>query len=396
MTFQKQNRSGSQFPEALTDGALQGIRVIDLSRQAPGPYCSMLLADFGADVILVEPPGGSTRGRETNVYWELELDPGVSGYAALRRNKRSICLDLKNPDDQQVMAALIDSADVIIEGFRPGVAKRLGIDAETVLARNPSAIYCSITGFGQNCPESQMAGHDLNYLAMSGALEAIADQDGRPVIPLNLLADFAGGGLMAAYAIMVALLHRERTGQGQSIDLAMLDGTLSILTHAASLHFARGADLRAGHFFLNGGLPQYGTYRSADGRWFAVAALEPWFYETLLNLTGRPDLATTESDEGLAVRVAEHLKQWFGSRDSGSIRAIFAGYDVCVTMVNTFEEALDLAASRGMVISTPDGSRQIGVAPRLSLTPGTVRGVSPQPDHDRDAILAEVGMLIER
>lgn len=372
----------------LPPGALSGVRVVDLSRQAPGPYASMLLADFGADVLVVEPPGGSTRGRETNVYWELERDERVSAFAALRRNKRSIELDLKDPAGRDVMDQLIDQADVVLEGFRPGVADRLGVGARRCLERNSALVHCSITGFGQHGPSAQMAGHDLNYLAASGVLHLVADRDGRPVIPLNLLADFGGGGLMAAFAVMVALFERERSGRGQSIDLAMLDGTFSLLTHAVSIHLARGSDMAAGHFFLSGSLPQYDTYRCSDDRWYAVGALEPWFYNRLMEVTGRPDLQDAYQDDTRAPTVRAHLSSWFGSRGSDEVEAAIRGHEVCVNRVNTFEEALQVAESRGMLVPVQDGRPQIGVAPRLSRTPGSAHGPVPRPGDDGPAVLA--------
>ncbi|OKI63380.1 CaiB/BaiF CoA transferase family protein [Micromonospora sp. CB01531] len=388
MTEDQSDQAGAGSPPGT--GALAGIRVVDLSRQAPGPYCSMLLADFGADVVLVEPPGGSTRGRETNSYWELERDPEVSGYAALRRNKRSISLDLKDPAEREIMDRLVDRADVLIEGFRPGVAERLGVDARRCRERNPGLVYCSITGYGQDGPLAQAAGHDLNYLALSGMLETMADPTGRPVPPLNLLADFAGGGLMAAYAIMVALLHRERTGVGQEIDLAMLDGAFSLLSHAASLHFARGADLQARRFFLSGQLPQYDSYRSADGSWYAVGALEPWFYERLLQLTGRPDLGNGHAEPELVDHVRRHLEAWFAARTAAEVDAVLGDADVCVTRVRSFAEGMALAERRGVLVRTPDGVSQIGVAARLSATPGSVRSRPPSIDEHRAEIVAEL------
>lgn len=370
-------------------GALSGIRVLDLSRQAPGPYCSMLLADFGADVILVEPPGGATRGAETNVFWELERDPAVRGLAGLRRNKRSVVLNLKDPADQAVMDRLVDTADVVLEGFRPGVADRLGIGWQRCRERNPRLVYCSLTGAGQDGPGAQDAGHDINYLAGTGVLELIATAAGRPVSPTNLVADFAGGGLMAAYAIMLALFHRERGGTGQYIDLAMVDGTLSLLTHAASLHFARDADLRGGRYFLSGLLPQYDVYECADGRWMAVGALEPWFYDTLMALTGRVDLAGTHTDQDTSA-VREHLTGWFAARTAAQAEAVFDGHDVCVTLVHTFAEAMRTAEERGMVVRVHPDEPMIGAAPRLSETPAAYWGRPPEVGEHTAEVVAEV------
>lgn len=372
-------------------GALAGLRVVDLSRQAPGPYCSMLLADFGADVVLVEPPGGSTRGERTNTYWELETDPEVSRYAALRRNKRSIVLDLKDDADHAVMLELIDGADVLIEGFRPGVADRLGVGPSAATTRNPRLVYCSITGNGQEGAAAQQAGHDINYLADAGILSIIAAADGTPALPLNLVADFAGGGLMAAYAIMVALRHRDVSGQGQVIDLGMIDGTFSLLTHAVSLHFARGADLRPNRYFLSGSLPQYGTYRCADGRFAAVGALEPWFFRRLMAVTGRGDLDGAHDDPTRHDEVREHLRSWFAARDRHEVAAAFADDNPCVNIVRSVEEALELARERGMLLEA-DGIPQLGVAPRLSATPGTVRTAPPRPGDDSEAIRGELAV----
>jgi alpha-methylacyl-CoA racemase len=374
--------------------ALDGIRVIDLSRQAPGPYCSMLLADFGADVVLVEPPGGSTRGETTNSWWELETDSAVSDFAALRRNKRSIVLDLKDDDDRDVMSDLVASADVLIEGFRPGVAKRLGIDSQTCLQRNPALVYCSLTGYGQTSESALRTGHDINYLAETGILSIFAGSDGKPVLPLNVVADFAGGGLLAAFAIMVALHHRERTGRGQSIDLAMVDGTFSLLTHAASLRFARNADLRPDRFFLSGLLPQYGVYRCKDERWVALGTLEPWFYAKLMQLTGREDLADSHRDPGAAAEVRAHLEQWFDARTSAEAGDLLADEDVCVNLVLTFQEALEVAEQRGM-LPRPDGIPQIGIAPKLSHTPGAIRSRPPVPGRDGDEIRTELKLARE-
>lgn len=251
--------------------------------------------------------------------------------------------------------------------------------------RNPGLVYCSITGYGQEGPMAQAAGHDINYLALSGVLAAMTDRDGRPTLPLNLIADFAGGGLMAAYSIMLALFHRERTGEGQYIDLAMLDGTYSLLTHAASLYFARGADLRSGRFFLSGGLPQYNTYQCSDGRWLAVGALEPWFFERLMVLTGRPDLAESHADSTAFREVSAHLEAWFGARSSEDVEALVGSEDVCVTPVHSFEEGLALAEQRGMVTRV-GGVAQIAVAPHFSLTPASMRSPAPMIGEDTESV----------
>lgn len=368
--------------------ALEGIRVVDLSRLAPGPYCSMLLSDFGADVILVEPPGGSTREKAASAPWELDQDEELFAYDGLRRNKRSIQLDLKDDGDRLTFRQLVRSTDVVLEGFRPGVAERLGASYEQCRDLNERIIYCSISGYGREGARASEPGHDINYIAEAGILSAIGSRDGRPAIPLNLLADFAGGGLMAAFAIAVALVHRERTGIGQRIDVAMVDGSLSLMTQIAGLTFALGGDLLPGRGPFNGGLPYYDTYRCSDRRWVAVGALEPWFFAELCRATGRPDLEVAWGDEGRFEEIRSHLEGWFGERTLSETMAAVGGGS-CVTPVRTFDEAIDAAAQRGMVVE-PDGVRQIGIAPKLSETPGAARRRGPRPDEDGAEIRAEL------
>ena len=263
------------------DGPLDGVRVVDLSALAPGPYCSMLLADMGAEVILVE-QAGRPQGRR-----DVSRDPNeerrrYSSYA-LGRGKRSIGLNLKADEAREIFYQLSDGADVVLEGFRPGVVKRLGVDWETLSQRNPRLIYCSLSGFGQTGPYASHVGHDINYIATAGALGMIGDyaSGGRPAIPVNIIADFAGGGLMAAFAIVCAIQARERTGEGQYIDLAMSDGSMSLITSALAGYEGAGADMRPARHVLNGGEPHYQVYETSDGRWFSVGSMEPYFYANL-------------------------------------------------------------------------------------------------------------------
>ncbi|KPK47170.1 MAG: hypothetical protein AMJ77_03945, partial [Dehalococcoidia bacterium SM23_28_2] len=207
--------------------ALEGIRVLDLSRLAPGPYCSMLLADLGADVVLVEEPagaGGRSAEQAARRLLERDVSERAMAFDALRRNKRSIALDLKNEAARQVFYRLAETADVVLEGFRPGVMKRLGVDYDTLSGINHRIVYCSLSGYGQDGPYAGLVGHDINYIAIGGALGMIGWPDTPPAIPMNIIADFAGGGLYAAFAILAAIVARERTGNGQYIDMAMTDG----------------------------------------------------------------------------------------------------------------------------------------------------------------------------
>src|SRR5829696_822276 len=222
--------------------ALEGIRVLDLSRLAPGPYCTMLLGDFGADVLLIEQAGeGAERRRNPTRAGGPPSDAErQQAFNALGRNKRSLGLNLKSPEAREVFYALAQEADVVVEGFRPGVVKRLGVDYETLATRNPRLVYLSLSGFGQSGPYAPLVGHDINYISIGGALGVTGWPGQPPAIPMNLVADFAGGGLFAAFAILVALQARERSGRGQYIDMAMSDGVLSLLTSAASGVLAGG------------------------------------------------------------------------------------------------------------------------------------------------------------
>lgn len=289
---------------------LTGVRVIDMSRNAPGPYCTMLLADLGAEVIVI---GGGRAG------------PPVSSFS---RGKRFISLDLKADEGKRALARLVETADVFVESFRPGVAERLGAGYEALSASNPGLVYCSLTGYGQSGPLAQEAGHDLNYLALSGILGAIGPHDRPPTAPLNLMADFAGGSLFATIGILAALFERAASGKGQHIDAAMIDGCMSLM----AMHYpvwntkvmpARGTGL------LAGSAPYYRCYQTSDGRYVTVGALEPQFFAALW-----ADLGAGEPPDQMDVRQWPLIEQTFAkafegqSRDAWTDR--FKGRDVCV------------------------------------------------------------------
>ncbi|MEJ5222791.1 MAG: CaiB/BaiF CoA-transferase family protein, partial [Tepidiforma sp.] len=255
--------------------ALDGIKVLDLSRLAPGPHCSMLLADFGADVTLVEAvPGASAKLGSTGLR-RSEAAERAAAYNALGRGKKSIALNLKEEAARKIFYRMVEGADVVIEGFRPGVVKRLGVDYDTLSQINPRIICCSISGFGQTGPYANLVGHDINYIAIGGALGVTGRPGQPPAIPVNLLADFAGGGLTAAFAICLAIIAREKTGRGQNIDVGMSDGVLSLMTSAFSQYFSTGQPIRPGEYLLNGAAPFYNTYKCSDGRWFSIGSIEP-------------------------------------------------------------------------------------------------------------------------
>ncbi|MGH2601306.1 MAG: CaiB/BaiF CoA transferase family protein, partial [Dehalococcoidia bacterium] len=285
---------------------LEGIRMLDLSRLAPGPYCTMLLGDLGADVLLIEQAGeGSDRRRNpTRGASDATAAERAQAFNALGRNKRSLGLNLKSEEAREVFYALVRDADVVVEGFRPGVVKRLGVDYETVAAINPRVVYLSLSGFGQTGPYAPLVGHDINYISIGGALGVTGWPGQPPAIPMNLIADFAGGGLFAAFSIVVALQARERTGRGQYIDMAMSDGVLSLLSSAASSVLAGGKPPLPGQFMLNGAAPHYNVYECADGEWFSLGSLEPWFWDNLCRAMEREDFIPHEYNQAMYPEIA--------------------------------------------------------------------------------------------
>lgn len=353
-------------------GPLEGLKVIDLSRLAPGPYASMLLADLGAEVIRVDKPG--TDAREGDM---------------LARNKRSIVLDLKRPEAQRVLQRLCKSADVLLEGFRPGVMARLGADYETLARVNPRIVYCSLTGYGQAGPLAQEAGHDIDYIAVAGVLGELPRAGEEPVAPLNLIGDFAGGGLLAAFGIVCALLECRSSGRGQYIDAAMIDGSASLMT----MHFAaHGVFSKPGTGMMTGTAPFYRSYRCADGRYVAVGALEPQFYRALwkgLELGPLPE----QMDRDTWSEQKEQMTERFAMRTRDEWVAHFRGKDACVAPVLTLEEVPRHPhhAARELFVRGPGGREHVAPAPRFSRTPGGVRAEGPASGAHTDAILAESG-----
>jgi len=326
---------------------LDGVRVLDLSRLAPGPYCTMMLADLGAEVIVV---GGGRAGLP------------VSSFS---RGKHFIALDMKSPDGQRALQRLARSADVLVEGFRPGVTQRLGADHATLSALNPQLIYCSLTGYGQDGPLAQAAGHDLNYLALTGVLGSIGPADAPPVVPLNLLADFAGGSLFAVIGILAALIERTRSGQGQHIDAAMIDGCLSLMAMHSPVWGSAAMPAR-GRGWLSGAAPYYRCYACADGRHVSVGALEPQFFATLWSLVGEGP-APDQMDMSAWPHIEAVFAKAFSTRARDEWSELFAGQDVCVFPVLDPAEAWQHAHVRQR---HPDaGPAEPPTVPRFGRTP---------------------------
>lgn len=379
---------------------LDHIRVLDLTRLAPGPHCTMILADLGADVIRVEEPGGGRRAEEERAQMteaQRLAERRRDAYNALNRNKRSIALNLKDPEAKEAFYALARTADVVVEGYRPGVVGRLGVDYATLSAMNPRLVYCSISGYGQDGPYRLVVGHDINYVAMSGALSMIGNEAG-PAIPANLLADYGGGGMHAVVGILTALLARERTGRGQQVDIAMSEGVMTLAAAAFSEALGTGVPVRPGQHRLTGLLPQYGVYACKDGGQIAVGANEPWFFDNLCRELGGEEhvgqiFATGERRE--AVRA--FFRRAFAEKTRDEWWAQLRDKDVCAAPVYSLEEATvdPHVRARDMIVDVPHEEfgavPQVGISVKLSETPGAIRHGAPARGADTEALLREVG-----
>jgi crotonobetainyl-CoA:carnitine CoA-transferase CaiB-like acyl-CoA transferase len=392
--------------------ALEGLKVLDLSRLAPGPFCSMLLGDLGADVLLVEAPpdqlpgrglaGGSPARAQAQGVGATVRPASGPAYNALGRNKRSIVLNLRSDEGRAVFMDLAKDADVVLEGFRPGVVKRLGVDYEAVSAINPRVVYCSLSGFGQTGPYSQLVGHDINYISVAGALGLIGWPDTPPAIPMNLLADFAGGGLHAAFAILAAIIARERSGRGQYVDIAMSDGVLYLLASAISGYFQSGNVPTRGATMLNGAAAHYNVYECADGKWISIGSLEPHFWANLCRVMGREDFLPHQNDRDMRAEISDHFRRTFRTKTRDEWFEIMKQTDICVAPVYALDEALNdpQNLARGMVIEVDHPElgkvKQVGIGPKFSETPGAVRSTAPRPGQHTDEVLTALGYPAEK
>ncbi len=389
--------------------ALEGIKVLDFCRNAPGMFATMILADMGADVLMVERPMDETRAAYERIVAGIETPEDERRHAsfnALQRNKRSIALNLKEAEALDIFRQLAADADVLVEGFRPGVVNRLGIGYEQVKAINPRAVYCSVSGYGQTGPYSQMAGHDINYISFAGALGLIGESpEGKPAIPLNLIADYAGGGLCGAVGILAALMAREKTGRGQYVDIAMTEGVLYMLCGMIADAFSQGYKPTRGGTRLNGGSPFYNVYQTADGKYFSIAAIEPWFWGNLCRVIGREDLIPHQSAGGeKRAEIARTLEAIFLTKSRDEWFEVLQNANISVGKVYDLEEALNdpQALDRGMVVEleapgVPSGkARQPGIPFHLSETPGQVRFPGSVTGQHTTEVLAGLGYVPAR
>ena len=375
--------------------ALEGIKIIDLTRLGPGPYCTMLLADMGADVIKIEAGGG--RAAQPIEAMDAEVEERRRAYNAEGRNKRSIVLNLKMDEARQVFYKLVKDADVVVEEFRPGVLKRLGADYDTISEINPRIILCSITGYGQDGPYAQLPGHDINYLSTAGAQSMIGPRGGPPVMTFNLIGDYSGGGMQAALGITMALIARERTGRGQHVDSSMTDGIVSLMHGEAAGYFDTGRVPTRGDLLIIGGSPFYGIYETKDGKYVSIAALEPWFYANLCELLGREDLLLYEWDTTKWDELSAEFREIFRTKTRDEWVELLRQKDVCVAPVYAVDEVFEdpQVVHRKMVVEidhpTLGKVKQVGIGIKLSETPGSVTSIAPKPGQHTDEILLSLG-----
>ncbi|MFF8585158.1 CaiB/BaiF CoA transferase family protein [Streptomyces althioticus] len=355
-------------------GPLTGVRVVELAGIGPGPFAAMLLADLGADVVRVDRPGGPGLG----------IDPARD---VTNRNKRSVVVDLKTSAGVQHVLDLAARADILIEGYRPGVAERLGVGPEDCRARNPRLVYGRMTGWGQEGPLADRAGHDIGYIAVTGALGMTGEAGRPPVAPANLLGDYAGGSLYLVVGVLAALHHARATGAGQVVDAAIVDGTAHLTSMIHGMLAAGVWQDRRGANLLDGGCPYYGTYETADGGHMAVGALEPRFYAEFLRLLDLPGLEGAHADVTRWPELRSRVAERFASRTRDAWTAVFEGTDACVAPVLSLREAPHhphLAARS--TFTDHAGITQPAPAPRFSATPATVRTGPARPGADTEDV----------
>lgn len=371
--------------------ALTGIRVLDMSRLLPGPYCTMLLADFGAEVIKIEEPGKGDYSRSFPPflkdfgYWHLQLN----------RNKQSVVLDLKSEEGKNIFLELVKTADVVVESYRPGVLKKLGVDYEAAAKVNPKIIYCSLSGYGSKGPLAHKADHDLGYLSLAGVTAMSGEADGMPAIPGVLMADM-NAALSAGMSIMIALRHAALTGQGQEIDISLFNVAMNLMPGAASLFFGSGFVAERGNNWLTGAYANYNIYATADGRYVSVGCLEKKFWRNLCLGLGKEELIDMVDDESNHPYLKEQLAAAFKQKTMREWEEFFADKDACVTPVLNFKEAVESeqVQANEMVLNVQDDElgeyQQLGFAMKLSKTPARLNKRAPRLGEDTEKILAQL------
>jgi len=368
--------------DIANNGALDGITVIDLSRLLPGPFCSMILADHGARVIAIE----DKRFLADDLF-----------ITTVNRNKEHMSLNLKTPQGREIFSRLVHKADVILEGFRPGVVDRLGVDYDTVKKINPKIIYCSITGYGQTGPCRSRVGHDVNFLGYSGVLDLIGEPERPPSIPDVQFADLAGGGMNAVIGILLALLARERTAKGQYIDISMTDGMASLLPLTLFLRQRMQQEPKRGDTLLSHRYAFYNTYETADGRHISIGAVENRFWKILCEHLGVPEYAPLQYDENRRLEILDFMRTAFKQKTLAEWKTRLADLDVCWSPIHNLSEVLQdtLFREREMVVDIEEKDGQLttilGIPVKLSGTPGSIRTPSVGFGESTASILRELG-----
>ena len=360
-------------------GPLNGYRIVEMAGLGPAPFCAMLLSDMGADVVRIDREGGSNP-------LDLEID-------VLNRGRRSVALNLKTPEGIATALALITRADAVIEGYRPGVMERLGLGPEECLAKNPCLVYGRMTGWGQAGPLAHAAGHDINYIALTGVLDAIGTEES-VTPPLNLTGDFGGGALYLAFGVVCALLEARASGKGQVVDAAMVDGAAHLMTMMYGLaQQGKWTDKRQDNL-LDGGAHFYGAFECADGKWIAIGSIEPQFYRLLLDTLGiDPDTEGVSQSKENWQRMREHLRQIFLREPQSYWCALMEGTDICFAPVLSMTDAPEHPHNKHRGVFVEDfGITQPAPAPRFSRTPGRIRREPPQPGEHTEEVLKEWGI----
>jgi alpha-methylacyl-CoA racemase len=368
-------------------GPLDGVRVLELSGIGPGPYACMLLADAGADVLRIDRATDARAQHSEEPHWDL-----------LNRGKRSAAVDLRHPEGLRLVLDLVIRADALVEGWRPGVAERLGMGPEACISRNPRLVYGRMTGWGRDGPLAATAGHDIDFIALCGALWSIGRSAERPVPPLNLVGDFGGGGMMLAFGLLAALLETRNSGEGQVVDVAMVDGAASLMTMTYALHRRGWWSEERGVNVLDTGAPFYEVYETEDGKWFAVGAIEPQFYAELLAVMGLEAGELPEQmDRDRWPEMKERFSQVFRTRTRDEWAELFSGTDACgAPVLSPWEAHSHPHNVERKTFVEVGGVRQPAPAPRFNRTPSRVRCPPPVPGQDTDEVLGSWGVGADR
>lgn len=384
----------SPFAPAVTGaagraGPLAGIRVVDLSRYGPGPYCAMVLGDMGADVVVVD-EAHAHQGKDRRPPMVGPGGPLGTAGGFMRRNCRRLALDLTHAQGRSIAQQLVAGADVLLEAYRPGTLSRLGLDPAELRRRHPRLVICSVSGFGQDGPHRSRPGHDLTYLARGGWLDANRDARGEPVVPATVVADIAAGGMQAVVGILAALLVRERTGEGQLVDVSLQEGVVALVAPLLAW-LLRERDRR--WTLLYGEAPWYGIYRTADDRHLVIAAVEPWFWERVCRVLGRPQWVAAQYETASWPAMRSELAATVARRPLDYWLALFEPLDACVEAVTSLDALGNdpQLRHRGTLIDV-GGSTQVRPLPRLSATPLAVRRPPPPYGADTRTLLAELGL----